>query len=85
MRLDGNDLLFLARFSKLPEGKLFLGLLERKLKEREAKLRTAVGEEVHRQQGRALELDELIADIAQAQDRLNRSGPTRTSEFRQAA
>lgn len=36
----------------------------------ESKLRTQVGEELYRQQGRAVQLDELIADITEANDKL---------------
>lgn len=85
MHLNGEQLTFLARFSKSPEAAALLGLLRAKLAERDANLRIKVGEEVYRQQGRALELDELIADITQANARLNRGTPTRTSEFRAAA
>lgn len=79
MRLTEDQLQFLARFSKSPEGQLFLSVLRAKLSEREAKLRTTVGEEVYRQQGRALELDEMIADITDAMRKLNRSEITATS------
>lgn len=79
MRLTEDQLQFLARFSKSPEGHLFLSILRAKLSEREAKLRTATGEEVYRQQGRALELDELIADVTDAMQKLNRSERTVTS------
>lgn len=72
MRLTEDQLQFLARFSKSPEGQLFLSVVRAKLSECEAKLRTAVGEEVYRQQGRALELDEMIADITTAMQKLNR-------------
>ncbi len=70
MRLSESQLLFLARFSKSPEGKEFLELCKAKLAERDAKLRSAEGAEVHRQQGRALELDEMIADVTEAQAKL---------------
>lgn len=76
MHLNGEYLDFLARFAKSPEGRVLLGLLQAKLRERETKLRAAAGEEVYRVQGRALELDELIADITSAQLKLNRTSPT---------
>jgi len=71
MRLTESQLLFLARFAKAPEGKEFVELLRTKLAEVEGKLRTQDGAEMHRQQGRAIQLDELIADIAQASAKLN--------------
>lgn len=82
MRLTHEQLDFLARFSKAPEARLMLQLLQAKLVERESKLRSAVGEEVYRAQGRALELDELIADISEAQARLTRSAAPLTSAAR---
>lgn len=60
-------------------------MLQAKLGEVEAKLRTSTGEEVYRTQGRALVLDELIADIETASQKLNRTVPTATSRFRAAA
>jgi hypothetical protein len=73
MRLSNEQLEFLARLNKAPEGRLLLTLLQAKLRECEANLRTKTGEEVYRAQGRALELDELIADITEAQARLTRT------------
>ena len=71
MRLNESQLLFLARFAKSPEGREFLELCRAKLADRDTKLRSTEGAEVHRQQGRALELDEMIADITGAQQKLN--------------
>jgi hypothetical protein len=85
MRLTSAQLEFLARFSKAPEARLLVQLLQAKLGDRESKLRTAVGEEVYRAQGRALELDELIADILEAQARLTRSASPLTSAARHQA
>lgn len=72
MQLSGAQLSFLASFAKAPDGRALLEILKAKLAEREVALRTKVGEEVYRAQGRALELDELIADIAEASTRLTR-------------
>lgn len=85
MQLSRDQLTFLAAFARAPEGKLLTQLLEAKLSEQDAKLRTAVGEEVYRAQGRAQATAELIGDIRDAHQRLNRSAPTRTSEFRGVA
>ena len=57
-------------------------MLQAKLGEVEAKLRTSTGEEVYRTQGRALVLDELIADIEGAPQKLKRTVPTATSRSR---
>ena len=85
MRMTQDQLEFFGRFSKSPEGQFLLAILQAKLGEREAMLRTSIGEEVYRAQGRALELDELIADITGATAKLNRNQSTRTSGFRQVA
>lgn len=73
MHLDASQLEFLARFSKSPEGYTLIKLLRAKLAEVEGKLRTQSGEELYRTQGRAVQLDELLADIATADEKLTRS------------
>ena len=73
MHLDTNQLENLARFAKTPDGYQFIQILRAKLVEVEAKLRSQSGEELYRTQGRALQLDELLADVTTADDRLNRS------------
>lgn len=77
MRLSESNLLFLARFAKLPEGKDLLELMRAKLAETDQKLRTTDGPEMHRQQGRAQELDDWIAAISDSQRKLtvNQSAP----------
>lgn len=82
MQLSKDQLTFLAALARAPEGKLLVQLLEAKLSEQDAKLRTAVGEEVYRAQGRAQATAELIGNIRDAHLSLNRSVPTRTSGFR---
>ena len=78
MRLNQDQVVFLARFSKSPDSRIWLELLEARLAECEAKLRTAIGEAVYREQGCALVLDELIAHITKAQSELNRTTATAT-------
>jgi len=86
MRLSSEDLEFLARFAKAPEGRAFLALLAAKLAERDTALRLAVGEEVFRTQGRALELVELIDEVNTAHQKLNRVQSTSAPQrFRQPA
>lgn len=82
MRLDTDDLAFLARLSKSPDGRRLLQLLQAKQAECNDKLRTTTGEEVLRWQGRALAVDEMIADIAQAEQKLTRVKPSVTSQTR---
>lgn len=77
MRFTSDQLHFLARFSKSPDGRELLNILNSKLAETEVGLRTQVGEEIYRQQGRALQLDELIEDITEAATRLARAQPAR--------
>lgn len=71
-RLNNEDLKVLQSFSTRPEGRLFIQVLEKKLADTDARMRDAVGEDVYRQQGRAKELAELIAQITGAADALNR-------------
>lgn len=85
MQLSRDQLTFLAALARAPEGKLLMQLLEAKLSEQDAKLRTAVGEEVYRAQGRSQATADLIDDIRQAHTRLTRSVPTRTSGLRDFA
>ncbi len=82
MRLDNDDLAFLARLSKSPDGRRLLQMLQAKQAECNDKLRTTTGEEVLRWQGRALAVDEMIADIAQAEQKLTRNPPSATSRTR---
>lgn len=72
MKLSGEQLQFLGRFSKSPDGQFLLTILRAKLAERDEALRKTSGEDVYRTQGRALELDELVADITDANEKLNR-------------
>lgn len=76
MKLSGEQLQFLARFSKSPDGRALLMILEAKLAEVEVKLRTQEGAELHRQQGRAQQIDDLVSDITEAGQRLVRNVST---------
>lgn len=78
MKLSGDQLAFLARFSQSPDGRALLLILEAKLAEVDVKLRILEGAEVHRQQGRAQQLDELMSDITEARQRLARSATSAT-------
>lgn len=76
MQLKHEQLQFLERLNQSPEGQFLMQILRAKQSERDAALRTAKGEDVYRAQGRALELDELVADITEASQRLNRIRPS---------
>ncbi len=82
MKLTGDQLKFLARFSKSPDGRALVSILQAKLGETEVKLRTLEGAELHRQQGRAQQLDELLTDIDEAQARLIRNASTTPPSYR---
>lgn len=82
MHLSKDDLAFLARLSKSPDGRQLLRMLQAKQAECNEKLRATTGEEVLRWQGRALAVDEMIADIAQAEQKLTRNAPSDTSRTR---
>jgi len=85
MRLTDSQLTFLARFAKSPDGREFLELYRAELSEVEKALRIADGAEMHRQQGRAQQLDKLLADVTGAQQKLTASrssvSPTRRLAF----
>lgn len=86
MHLSTEQLAFLARFAKSPEGVMFKKLvLEGRLAVVSKELRSLTGEQVYRAQGRALELDGLIALLDDAQNRLNRSPSALSQVPRQAS
>lgn len=72
MQLKSDELQFLARLSRTPDGAALLKLLRAKLAEADGELRKAQGENVYRAQGRAQELDELITLITDADQKLKR-------------
>jgi len=83
VKLSGEQLAILARFSKSPDCAALLQILRAELAEADAHLRTASGEDIFRAQGRAQELDRLITRFVTAQDQLNRSvqRPVRQAAF----
>lgn len=85
MHLNGTQLQFLSRLSKTPDGLMLLQVLQAKLAESDAKLRSAIGEEVYRAQGRAQAFAEMIGDLASADDKLTRTTPSVTSRNLRAA
>lgn len=77
MGLSTNDLEFLRRFARMPEGKALVDLLQRNLAETDVKLRTTIGDELLRTQGRAQLMAELIDQVTKAEATLARANPTR--------
>ena len=78
MQLTTDQLQFLARLSKSPDGRfLVINYLEPKLAEADGKLRTARGEDIFRAQGAATALAELIAGGAAAGKKLTQATLTR--------
>lgn len=67
-----EDLEFLRRFARMPEGRVLVELLQRKLTDADQRLRSAIGEDVLRSQGRAQLLAELIDDVTMAEKKLAR-------------
>lgn len=76
MHLSSDDLQFLARLSKSPDGQALLKLLRAELAEADAMLRKATGDEMFRCQGRAQYLDGLIKTIESANQKLTPRRPT---------
>lgn len=77
MQLQQADLEFLRRFTRMPEGRVWLELLQRNLAETDAKLRSAVGDDLLRTQGRAQFLADLIDRVQRADEALERGERTR--------
>ena len=77
MALSTPELEALRRFARLPEGRLWIQILEKKLAESDAKLRTLSGEILTRQQGRSQQPQELLDDMAGAERALTRQETTR--------
>jgi hypothetical protein len=79
MQLTHDDLTFLARFAKSPDGRALQRIYAAKLRVADEALRNAQGEEVFRAQGRAQILAHLIVEIESAQQKLERnaSAPSR--------
>lgn len=76
MPLSTNELQILRAFFGRPEGKLWVGMLEGKLAAVDVQLRTATGEQLYRHQGRAQQLDELIRELTEADEKLKRPEPS---------
>lgn len=77
MALTNSDLQALRAFSRVPEGRLWVAMLEKKLAEADAHLRTATGEDLYRKQGRAQQLEELLSEIKSADQVLRRQEVSR--------
>jgi len=82
MVLSTEDLTFLARLAKSPDGQRFLAILEAKLGHEEGQLRRLDSTPLYRAQGRAGMLDELIDDIREAQAKLARNQSTESRPLR---
>lgn len=63
MTLTSEQLHFLARFWKSPEGKFLVSMYEAELAEVDVKLRKATGDDIYRLQGRASQLEVMIERI----------------------
>jgi len=75
MTLTPDQLQFLARFSKSPEGKFLVSMYEAELAEVDGKLRRATEADIYRLQGRASQLDEMIGRIKTAESKANSQRP----------
>lgn len=77
MSFTNAQLAEISRYARLPEGQLFVQLLQMRLAEHDRHLRTASGEELFRTQGKAQAVQQLIDDIEQAGTRLQRAQGSR--------
>lgn len=85
IRYDNDQLFFLARLLKSPDGKALLDLLRARLQARDSELRDAPEGGVLQAQGRAKEVADLIGDIEGAQDKLERIRQTAAPRSRPVA
>lgn len=77
MPLTTSELQILRAFFWSAEGKLLVAMLKDKLAAADVKLRSLSGEDLNRQQGRAQQLEELIRELTEAEQTLNRQDPSR--------
>lgn len=79
--LTEQEIATLVRLNAGIDGHVLSGLLERRLAEVEKTLRTTEGAEMHRAQGRAIELEQLIADLFGARKKMDqqRQAPERNA------
>jgi broad specificity phosphatase PhoE len=77
MGLSTTDLEYLRRFARSPDGRQWLDILQRNLAETDVKLRTTIGDDLLRTQGRAQLLAELIDQVTKAEAVLARATPRR--------
>lgn len=82
MQLSTDDLTFLARLAKSPDGARLVTLLQALLGDVEGQLRKLEGVQMHRAQGRALAFDELIDNMSDAEKKLNRNPPIESRRLR---
>lgn len=76
MKLDSTDLDVLRRFACLPEGERWVKILQRNLAETDVRLRTAIGDDLLRTQGKAQLLAELLSQVTGAGEKLERAATT---------
>jgi hypothetical protein len=77
--LSNEELQFLARLAKLPEGRRYMQYLSSRLADADQELRGALSEYVLQAQGRARTLWELLKDLQEAEARLERANGSRPS------
>lgn len=77
MKLEQNDLVFLAGLAARPDGKMLLALLKRRQAEHNERLRSAAPDKFQVAQGAAQECDDLIQWIEDASLKLAQQAPTR--------
>lgn len=85
MRLEHEQLAFLAGLAGSTQGKLFKQVMEGKLAEVDKQLRRLSGDDVLRAQGKAQALEDLIGILDNAQASLNRSQASRSQGTRVVA
>lgn len=78
-RFEPDDLMAMRAISRLPEGRRFIDLLNRRLQHHDTNLRKLTGDAIGWTQGRAQELAELVEAIETADLKLQPATPTQRS------
>lgn len=75
------ELQVMSRLASGPDGQILIEALKKRLADRDAQLRKLDGPDLHRAQGRAVEIAELLDDLTGARKKLeqprHRTGPLR--------
>lgn len=82
MHLSHERVSFLAGFAESTQGRLYRQVLEERLAEVDRTLRVLTGDDLYRAQGKAQAFEELVKQLDEAKNVLNRSSAARSQGTR---